>query len=86
MIAYKLARLVNGRINDLDSWHDIAGYALLVHNQIMQEKEAKAAKAATPPQSAKSAKVAADNPFSDKAVIDAMEAEIAKDLSAQQGQ
>jgi len=46
MIAYKLARLANGRINDADSWHDIAGYAMLVHNQIAQDEEAKAAKSA----------------------------------------
>jgi len=58
MIATKLARLVNGQINDLDSWRDIAGYAMLVHNQIEQEQEAKAAKTA----------------------LDAMEAEIAKEL------
>jgi len=43
MIAYKLARLVNGRINDLDSWHDIAGYAMLVYQHIQSEQEAKAA-------------------------------------------
>jgi len=64
MIAHKLARLVNGQINDLDSWHDIAGYAMLVHNQITADQEAKTAKSA----------------FADKAVIDAMEAEIAQDL------
>jgi len=46
MISYKLARLANGRINDADSWHDIAGYAMLVHNQIVQDEEAKAAKSA----------------------------------------
>jgi len=63
-IAYKLARLVNGQINDPDSWFDIAGYAMLVHNQIEAEQEAKAAKSA----------------FSDKAVIDAMEQQIAKEL------
>jgi len=45
-IAYKIARLVNGQINHADSWHDIAGYAMLVHNQIAQEQEAKADKSA----------------------------------------
>jgi len=92
MIAYKLARLVNGRINDPDSWHDIAGYALLVYNQIMQEedgKTAKAAKEAKVSQSALSDKAgtpsqftkSAANPFVDKAVMQAMKAQIAKDLS-----
>jgi len=42
MIAYKLARLVNGTINDADSWHDIAGYAMLVYNQIAADEQAKA--------------------------------------------
>jgi len=46
MISCKLARLVNGTINDADSWHDIAGYAMLVHNQIAQEQDAKSAKSA----------------------------------------
>jgi len=50
MIAMKIARLVNGTINDADGWRDIAGYAMLVHNQIEAEQEAKAAKSAhTPP-------------------------------------
>jgi len=30
MIAHKLARIVNGDPNCVDSWHDIAGYAELV--------------------------------------------------------
>jgi len=60
MISAKLARLVNGQINDLDSWHDIAGYALLIYNQIMADSNAKAdAKAAEAPQSA-------PNPLPDK--------------------
>jgi len=42
MIACKIARLVNGRINDLDSWQNIAGYAMLVHNQIAAEQKDKA--------------------------------------------
>jgi len=39
MIAMKVARLVNGQINDAASWLDIAGYAMLVHNQIEQAQE-----------------------------------------------
>jgi len=39
MIAYKLARLVNGTINDADSWLDIAGYAMLVHKHLSGEEE-----------------------------------------------
>jgi len=42
-IAVKIARLVNGQINDGDSWLDIAGYAMLVHRQIVAEQEAKSA-------------------------------------------
>jgi len=61
MIALKVARLVNGQINHADSWRDIAGYAMLVCNQITTNQEAKSA-------------------FADKTVIDAMEAEIAKDI------
>lgn len=32
MIAHKLARILNGDPNYIDSWHDIAGYATLVEN------------------------------------------------------
>jgi len=39
MIATKIARIVNGAINDADSWQDIAGYAMLVHKQIKAEQE-----------------------------------------------
>jgi len=68
MIAVKVARLVEGQINDADSWRDIAGYALLVHNHITIQEEAKAAKSPA-------------SPFSNTAVIDAMEAELAADIS-----
>ena len=34
MIASKMARLVNGDCNHLDSWHDIGGYAKLIENLI----------------------------------------------------
>jgi len=30
MIAHKIGRILNGDPNHADSWHDIAGYALLV--------------------------------------------------------
>lgn len=32
MIASKMARIVNGDFNHVDSWHDIAGYATLIEN------------------------------------------------------
>jgi len=84
MISAKLARLVNGQINDADSWCDIAGYALLIHNQIMADNNAKAdAKAGN---TAKSALQLIPNPFADKTVIDTMETEIARDLSGEKGQ
>lgn len=34
MICSKMARIVNGDHNHLDSWHDIAGYAKLIENNI----------------------------------------------------
>lgn len=37
MIASKMARLVNGDCNHLDSWHDIGGYAKLIENLIKGE-------------------------------------------------
>jgi len=64
MIALKVARLVNGRIDDLDGWRDIAGYAMLVHNQIAREEEAKAAKSA----------------FSDDKAMSDMEAKITAEM------
>jgi len=35
-IAVKIARLINGEINDADSWLDIASYAMLVHQQMVE--------------------------------------------------
>lgn len=34
MIAHKIGRILNGNADYADSWHDIAGYATLVENQI----------------------------------------------------
>ena len=34
MIAHKIARILNGDPNYADSWHDIAGYATLIDNQL----------------------------------------------------
>lgn len=34
MIAHKIGRILNGDPNYADSWHDIAGYAALVDNQL----------------------------------------------------
>lgn len=39
MIASKMARLVNGDHNHLDSWHDIGGYSKLIENLIGGENE-----------------------------------------------
>lgn len=36
MIASKMARIVNGDFNHLDSWHDIGGYAKLIENLIKE--------------------------------------------------
>ena len=36
MIASKMARIVNGDFNHLDSWHDIGGYAKLVEDLIRE--------------------------------------------------
>lgn len=38
LICNKLARIVNGDPNYEDSWHDIAGYATLVENDIRERK------------------------------------------------
>lgn len=40
MICHKLARIVNGSPNHVDSWLDIAGYALLVAERL-NEKESR---------------------------------------------
>ena len=37
MIAHKLARILNGDPNYIDSWVDIAGYATLVAKEIQKE-------------------------------------------------
>lgn len=37
MIASKMARIVNGDFNHLDSWHDIGGYAKLIEKLIKGE-------------------------------------------------
>lgn len=34
MIFHKIGRIVNGDPNYADSWHDIAGYAVLVEQQL----------------------------------------------------
>lgn len=34
MILHKMARIVNGDENHLDSWHDISGYATLVASRL----------------------------------------------------
>ena len=36
MILHKLARILNGDPNYVDSWHDIAGYAILVEDIIKE--------------------------------------------------
>lgn len=37
MICHKIARIVNGNVDHIDSWHDIAGYAILVETWIRKE-------------------------------------------------
>ena len=39
MIFSKVARLSNGDCNHKDSWHDIAGYATLIGNELVSEKD-----------------------------------------------
>lgn len=34
MILHKIARIVNGNPNNVDSWHDIQGYAKLVEDDL----------------------------------------------------
>lgn len=38
MIAHKIGRILNGDANYADSWHDIAGYAQLVENELNATK------------------------------------------------
>lgn len=37
MIAHKIGRILNGDPNYADSWHDIAGYATLVEQEVSNE-------------------------------------------------
>jgi len=37
MIVHKIARIINGDPNHLDSWHDIAGYATLVEQELKND-------------------------------------------------
>ena len=39
MICSKMARIVSGNPNHKDSWHDIAGYATLIDNELESEKD-----------------------------------------------
>lgn len=39
MICSKLARIVNGNADNVDSWHDIAGYAQLVADRLRKESQ-----------------------------------------------
>lgn len=38
MILHKIARIVHGDPNYIDNWHDIAGYATLIENEIKECK------------------------------------------------
>lgn len=38
-IASKVARILNGDPNHMDSWHDISGYATLVENRIRESQQ-----------------------------------------------
>lgn len=37
MILHKIARIITGNCNNIDSWKDIAGYALLISNRLEKE-------------------------------------------------
>jgi hypothetical protein len=39
MIASKIGRILNGYPDHIDSWHDIAGFAQLVANRLVKERE-----------------------------------------------
>lgn len=39
MIQHKIARILNGDPNYIDSWHDIAGYATLVEQRLSNDIE-----------------------------------------------
>lgn len=38
MIAQKQARIANGNANNVDSWKDIAGYAMLIANRLASKE------------------------------------------------
>lgn len=38
MIAHKIGRILNGNPNYADSWRDIAGYAMLIVNDLLPQK------------------------------------------------
>ena len=38
MVAHKVARILNGNPTNVDSWHDIAGYAALVEKRLRGEE------------------------------------------------
>lgn len=40
MIMYKISRIMNGDANYVDHWTDVAGYATLIKNELMQAQEA----------------------------------------------
>lgn len=39
MICHKIGRLVNGNPNNLDGWQDIAGYATLVADRLVEDSK-----------------------------------------------
>jgi hypothetical protein len=39
MIAHKIARILNGDPNYVDSWLDVSGYATLIVNELNKEKK-----------------------------------------------
>jgi hypothetical protein len=49
MVAHKIGRILNGDPTYADSWHDIAGYAKLVEDELVDGSWAEAATAPTPP-------------------------------------
>jgi len=86
MIAMKIARLVNGNLNDLDSWRDIAGYAMLVHNQITDEQEGSSGQSPRTGSQENQAKLDKPAPgaFSDLAYLATMERHLDKELSKEE--
>jgi len=37
MVVHKISRILNGNPNNIDSWHDIVGYASLVEKRLNGE-------------------------------------------------